>query len=429
MQLLEKQVDSHACETPRDEPVVRLLPGCGGSGLDPAAAASRIVRSLTSRQASRLAHEIGVLTQAFAGRDGGAELACALERIRPRRLEPVQWQDGVLRLVGDPRRLTSEALVAETAHTWLRLAESADLLTPSGFPYKPSTLRSIEGSFRLRVVPDFGGRAMASVTKADMQDQVHLWREQGLSASSIHGTIHAARLLWRDFDLLTGLVEALPLDPTRGLRLPAVNGRRERVASSEEARRLIAVLDVRDRAIWATAMYAGLRYGELRALRVEDIDLDAHRLLVRRSWDQYEGEIEPKTRNGVRTTFVVSILAEILNEHLARIKRSGSDLLFGTSPTVPFNTNTISKRARRAWEAAGLTPITLHECRHSAASHMLDAELGLDKISKYVGHSSVTITIDIYGHLMPGHEAESAAFMDDYHARHNRQPLLLTAAA
>src|SRR5215210_2852897 len=65
----------------------------------------------------------------------------------------------------------------------------------------------------------------------------------------------------------------LAVNPTTDLDLPAVEGRRERIASPEEAARLLAALPARDRALWATAMYGGLRRGELQALAWEQVDL------------------------------------------------------------------------------------------------------------------------------------------------------------
>ena len=63
------------------------------------------------------------------------------------------------------------------------------------------------------------------------------------------------------------------VNPTTGPELPAVRGRRDRIASPIEAADLIAALPEIDRALWATAMYAGLRRGELMAMRWEDVDL------------------------------------------------------------------------------------------------------------------------------------------------------------
>jgi integrase len=93
------------------------------------------------------------------------------------------------------------------------------------------------------------------------------------------------------------------------------------------------------------------------------------------------------------------------------------------------------EQAKRAWKEARqredeegtipegerIRPIGLHDCRHTAVSHMLDAGITIDKVSKFMGHASITVTIDRYGHLLPGGEAEAAALLDEYHARRRRR--------
>ena len=74
--------------------------------------------------------------------------------------------------------------------------------------------------------------------------------------------------------------------------------------------------------MWATAFYAGLRRGELQALRVCDIDLGASLIAVERGWDQVEGVIEPKSHAGRRTMPLLAILRDYLDEHLLRTGRS-----------------------------------------------------------------------------------------------------------
>jgi integrase len=68
-----------------------------------------------------------------------------------------------------------------------------------------------------------------------------------------------------------------------------VRGKRERIASPIEAAALIAAVPEKDQAVWATAFYAGLRRGELQALRDEDVDLAAGVIRVERSWEPYGG--------------------------------------------------------------------------------------------------------------------------------------------
>jgi integrase len=94
--------------------------------------------------------------------------------------------------------------------------------------------------------------------------------------------------------------DEIAVDPTVELELPAVRGRRERIAGRAEAAALIDALPEAERALWATALYAGLRRGELRAMRWSDVDLAAEPAVihVRRTWDDVEGTICPWPRHG-----------------------------------------------------------------------------------------------------------------------------------
>ena len=162
------------------------------------------------------------------------------------------------------------------------------------------------------------------------------------------------------------------MNPTTGLELPAVRGRRERVASPVEASILVTALPESERALWATALYAGLRLGELRALRWVDVDFSAGVIRVCRSWDPREGEIAPKSQAGVRDVPIPAALRSLL---VARRLTSGctDGLVFGRTFSNPFNPATINIRARKAWKTAGLAPIGLHEARHTYASLMIAA--------------------------------------------------------
>jgi integrase len=175
---------------------------------------------------------------------------------------------------------------------------------------------------------------------------------------------------------------------------------------------LLVVLSDDDRALWATAMYAGLRLGELRALANEHVDLRAGLIRVEASWDPREGLIAPKSRAGKRTVPI----PRALNAHLARhrLAHGANGLAFGRTPEVPFQPTSVMNRARRAWKDAGLEPITLHEARHTYASLMIAANVNAKTLSTYMGHAGVAITYDRYGHLMPGNEAEAAGLLDAY---------------
>jgi len=100
--------------------------------------------------------------------------------------------------------------------------------------------------------------------------------------------------------------------------------------------------------------------------------------------------------------------------HRLRQGRGGEGFVFGRTASKPFNSTTVTRRAVAAWRAAGLKPITLHECRHTYASTMIAAGANAKAISTYMGHASIQVTYDLYGKLMPGGEEEAAALFDAY---------------
>jgi len=175
--------------------------------------------------------------------------------------------------------------------------------------------------------------------------------------------------------------------------------------------------------VWATALYAGLRRGELAALRWSDVDLERGVIRVERSRDPKAGPVEPKSRSGRRRV----PLAQPLRAHLAahRLLKSSDDeaLLFGRSGGRAMHSDMLTRRARTAWKQQALTPIGLHECRHTYASFMIAAGVNAKALSTYMGHSSITITLDRYGHLMPGNEEEAAGMLGAYLEREERTEL------
>jgi integrase len=176
-----------------------------------------------------------------------------------------------------------------------------------------------------------GDEPIEDIRRADLQDLIARLIADGHAPRTIEATIIPLRAIFaREVR-----ADRLKVNPTAGLELPRGEKARDRIAAPTEARALLAALPESDRATWGAAMYAGLRRGELMALRANRIDLDANVVRVERGWDAKAGEVA--TKNGKpRTVPVAAPLRELLLRHLMRTGRRDTDLVFGATATEPF---------------------------------------------------------------------------------------------
>jgi integrase len=311
-------------------------------------------------------------------------------------------------------RPASKLTFAEAAELLLAGARSGTIRNRSGDRYKPSTLRSYELALRGPrggdggLIRELGASRLTDVSVNELQAYVDRLLAAGAQPSTVRNAIMPVRVIYR------WRRREVPVDPTDGLLLPAVRSERVRIASPAEAGLLLAALRESDRALWATALYAGLRRGELMGLRWRDIDLAAGVIEVLRAWDPKEHEmVPPKSAAGTRRVPI----AAALRAYLAPAKLASAtdpELFVFGSGLSPFSASSTAERARRAWKPAGLQPICLHDCRHTFASLMIAAGVNAKSLSTFMGHANISITLDRYGPLMPGAEDQAAGLMDAY---------------
>lgn len=323
-------------------------------------------------------------------------------------------------------RSPTQTTLREAAEAFLAGARDGSIPNRSGRRYKPATLRGYERALRLRVLPVLGDARLSEITRADVQDLADRLTAEGASASTVQNTLDPLRKV---FDRAVRR-DVVAIDPTEGLELRRPDGRRDRIAPPDEAMRLLDALPDDERAIYATAMFAGLRRGELRALRWSDVHLPGRRIAVERGWDDEEGEQGGKSEAARRVVPILAVLAPVLAAHKLRTGRDGDALVFGATATEPFDPSTVRRRALAAWDAANvrtrerfgddvaaarlLRPIGLHESRHTCASLLIAAGANAKIIQAVMGHATIAMTFDTYGHLMPGGLEEAAAAADAY---------------
>jgi integrase len=327
-------------------------------------------------------------------------------------------------------RAPTSVTVRQAAEAFMAGARDGSIPTASGTRYKPATLRGYRVGLDKRLLPTLGGMRLSHVERRDVQELANRLTSEGLSASTVQNTLDPLRVIYRR----AIRDEEVTAEPTERLELRRPDGRRERIADAAEAAALIAAIPEGERALWACAFYAGLRRGELRALRWGDVDLPARVIHVSRGWDAIEREQAVKSAAGNRRVPILEPLAGELAAHKLRTEGSNDALVFGRTAAEPFNPETIRRNALAAWgwqevpneEADGprtiiakkrddaQQPITLHEARHTCASLLIAAGVNAKALSVIMGHATIAMTFDVYGKLMPGGLDEAAAAANAY---------------
>src|SRR5215468_2428657 len=174
------------------------------------------------------------------------------------------------------------------------------------------------------------------------------------------------------------------------------------------------------------ALGTGLRRNEMLGLRWGDVDLDAGRLTIEQSLEQTVAHgirtKGPKTKHGRRTISLPAHLVTELRQHwreqqeqrlgIGRGKAPDSAPVFATADGQHLSPNAITKAWPVAMAAVGMPAVTLHSLRHTHASILIASGVDILTISRRLGHSSPTITLSVYGHLIHGTDDRAAQIMD-----------------
>ncbi len=327
--------------------------------------------------------------------------------------EARSWRvDAQARLQAGTLSAAAGPTLAEAAEEFIADMKSDTFRQKGGHVYKPSTIQGYERDLTKHAVPELGSKRISRVQRPELQRWVDGLTTPERSPSTIRNIVAALRALV-GFAELRGWVH---VNPCNGLRLPAGEKVRDRIASPAEAAELIAAMRPKDRATLGFAVYAGLRLGELLALDATAVDLDGGWIHVHRSWDKGTKQFVPTKSRKPRSVPIIDKLAVLLVDHFVLLDHPSEGLLFPSANNAewPTDPGILRRRTHERWKKAGLKPLGFHEGRHTFASIGIAAGLNAKTLSTYLGHATITITLDRYGHLMPGSEVEARALLDTY---------------
>lgn len=325
-------------------------------------------------------------------------------------------QDKTFRTRADAERYEREVLRNRDRGEWIdpsagriTLSEWATEWMESQRGLRPASRRIYESNMRLHILPVLGAVRLGRLNRALIDECLtHIstkpTRSGGLlSPASVH---QAYRTLNRALEVAVES-ERIARNPMTGVSAPRINRRVMRFLTSEEVGAVAAAIEPRYRAFVLVAAYCGLREGELRALRRRHINPLHRSIAIVEQIDERDGDgFEPlSTKNDTpRRAVLPAFLATELADHLDRWVASQPDAFVFTAPNGgPIR---IENFRRRVWNPAfvkaGIPAIRLHDLRHTCASLAINAGADIKALQAMLGHSSAAITLDLYGHLMPG---------------------------
>lgn len=315
----------------------------------------------------------------------------------------------------DARRWLDEATSALVTQTWtapergrVTVAVWAKQWLEAQTGIKPSTHYRYGSLLRTHILPAWGQHRLADITHADVAAWVARLRSQGSAPSTVRQT-------HRVFSLLLGLAVRdgrIPRNPADRVPLPRVTRGEPRFLTRDEVERLADAAGDDGDTVRLLA-YTGLRFGEMAGLRVRRVDFLRKRLTVAEAATEVAGRIEfgtPKTHQ----QRVVPLPTELVEPLARRCEGKTPDDLVVTTPsgTVLRLRNWRRSVFDPAVTAAGLTDVTPHDLRHTAASLAVASGAHVKLVQRMLGHASAAMTLDVYAALFDDDLGALAERMD-----------------
>jgi integrase len=292
------------------------------------------------------------------------------------------------------------------------LSEAIRSMIESGHDLEPSTIDWYRRSSAL-VIERLGHRPIGDVTRGELQAFVDRLVNEGVGKGRLESI---QRLLVKVFKkaVAEGVLPRSPMGS--GLDRVVFPKRRSQEAAPIEPDEVEALADAITppfRAAVLVSAYAGLRAGEVAALREEDVDFLKGTITVRQAVQTVASRpriTRPKTKSSLRQIDVPTFLTEELARHIERFGTADDGRLFrapqgtrtGATPADLASYQTLNKALAIAADKVGVDKPRWHQFRHTAVSLAIQAGAHPKMIQAIVGHADIQTTLNVYGHLMPG---------------------------
>lgn len=330
--------------------------------------------------------------------------------------------------IANTKSSTPESVCQDTVAKWL----NKWLIEYVQQNVKTSTRVSYEGIVKNQLMPHLGHIKLGELKKVDIEDMYNKLLingradgKGGLSIKTVNNIavcLHKALQTAFENEYIVKNPASIAQVPT----LKRVNGQKKEIEilTKQEQKALMSVCDNSSYGVGIiTALYTGVRLGELLGIMWNDIDFDRKTISITKQVNRlhdYSPNAKAKTRLGIQddtktktSNRIISISDDLLNyllkyknEQEECIKKWGGaynnlGLVFAREDGYYIDPTTFRDRYVKILSVAGLKPYTFHALRHTFATRALEAGVPVKVLSKILGHASVQITMDTYQHVLP----------------------------
>jgi len=285
---------------------------------------------------------------------------------------------------------------------------------------KVSTQQAYRILLDKHILPTFKNKTLAEITRNEIKALCYKKADTGLAGRSVH---YIARTMSAIFNqaIEDGIIAANPA--ARPGRYVKIDDRRGKFGFLAPAEGRLFLETAKEHTpkfypIFLTALRTGMRQGEILGLQWGDIDWNGKFIEIRRaSWNRIV--TTPKSGKSRRVD-LSDQLAQALTEHRLALTKSAlkkgrpmSDWVFPSRAGAPLEPNRVREAFFLALKHAKLRRIRFHDMRHTFASWLIANGESLVYVKEQLGHHSIQITVDTYGHLIPGANRKAVNALDD----------------
>lgn len=318
----------------------------------------------------------------------------------------------------EPRIIT----VRDAMATWLDTKRGS---------IQPNSAVLYESAMRLHIFPAMGDRDTATLTHDEIQRQVNRWRDDGMGSRLIDRCV----VILRSALARQVRIGGLPFNPAEGIIKPTVRTEKAMPAWTDEQYRAfqrVALADERYAPFWALTLLEGMRRGEALGLRWSDLHWNAgetecvavvNQTIVQDLGNRGAALVQDraKTTASRRSVQLTHSTIEAIRAHRDRQRFERQrlndlwgdhDLIVTTGIGTPVNPSTIGRSLKRLIASAGVPPVSVHGLRHMAITVMLRRGVSPALVAAKAGHTDISTTTTLYGHLVTSDQAAANAAIE-----------------